>query len=98
MIVWGGAALAQNGAELPATPGRDDVVAWCSGCHSMALVTQQGMSRTRWDDTITWMIETHNMPEPSPEERKVLLEYLAAHFGEERDGGCVETPWGRRCR
>jgi hypothetical protein len=98
LIALGAAALAQNGPDLPAAPGRDDVVAWCSGCHSMALVVQQGMSRARWDDTITWMVETHKMPEPAAEERKVLLDYLSEHYGEDREGGCVETPWGRRCR
>jgi hypothetical protein len=63
----------------------------------MPTVTQQGMSRPRWDDTIDWMVSEHNMPKPTAAERKVLLDYLAAHYGESRGGGCVETPWGRRC-
>jgi hypothetical protein len=83
---------------LPAGAGRDDVLAWCSGCHAMPTVTQQGMSRSRWDDTIDWMISEHNMPKPTDAERKVLLDYLTAHYNESRGGGgCVETPWGRRC-
>lgn len=63
----------------------------------MALVTQQGMSRARWDETIDWMIENQNMPVPGPQERDLLLDYLADNFGETRGKGCVETPWGRRC-
>ncbi|WP_230532081.1 hypothetical protein [Microvirga roseola] len=95
---WGSAVWAQDFQSLPPGPGRDETIAWCSGCHSMALVTQQGMSRSRWDDTITWMVENQNMPEPTEEERKVLLDYLASHFGEAKSGdGCIETPWGRRC-
>jgi hypothetical protein len=82
---------------LPPGPGRDDVMAWCSGCHAMHLVVQQGMSRSRWDDTISWMISEHNMPKPTEAERKALLDYLAKHFDESRGGGCVDTPWGRRC-
>ena len=79
-------------------PGRDEVIAWCSGCHAMHLVVQQGMNRSRWDETIAWMVTEHNMPKPTEAERKVLLDYLAAHYNESRGGGgCVETPWGRRC-
>ncbi|MEZ5890463.1 MAG: hypothetical protein R3D52_09575 [Xanthobacteraceae bacterium] len=97
LIGYTAVAVAQSPAESPPDPGHDAVVAWCSGCHALALVTQQGMSRTRWDDTITWMVEQQNMPEPSEAERKVLLDYLASQFGESRGGGCVDTPWGRRC-
>ena len=86
------------GQGLPAGPGRDEVVAWCSGCHAMHLVVQQGMSRSRWDETISWMVSEHNMPQPSDAERTVLLDYLTAHYNETRGrGGCIETPWGRRC-
>lgn len=92
------AVQAQDAQGLPAAPGREETIAWCSGCHSMALVTQQGMSRKRWDDTITWMVENQNMPEPTNAERRVLLDYLATHFGEAGSGGCTDTPWGRRCR
>jgi hypothetical protein len=99
-ISLGFPAFAQDdpGQGLPPGPGRDEVVAWCSGCHAMHLVVQQGMSRSRWDDTINWMVSEHNMPEPTDAERKVLLDYLTAHYNESRGGGaCVETPWGRRC-
>jgi hypothetical protein len=43
------------------------------------------------------MISEHNMPKPTEAERKALLDYLAKHFDESRGGGCVDTPWGRRC-
>ena len=57
------------------------------------------MSRARWDDTITWMVEQQNMPEPSEAERKVLLDYLASRFGESRGrGDCVDTRWGDAVR
>lgn len=85
------------GQGMPPGPGRDDVVAWCSGCHAMHTVVQQGMSRSRWDETISWMVTEHNMPKPTEAERKVLLDYLSTHYNETRDGGCIETPWGRRC-
>lgn len=83
---------------LPPGPGRDDVLAWCSGCHAMPTVTQQGMNRARWNETIDWMIAEHNMPKPTDAERKMLLDYLAKHYDETRGGGgCIDTPWGRRC-
>ena len=83
---------------LPPGPGRDEVLAWCSGCHAMPTVTQQGMSRSRWDETIDWMVAEQSMPKPTQAEREVLLDYLAAHYSETRGGGgCVDMPWGRRC-
>ena len=97
LIGWTAVAIAQSLVESGPDPGHDAVAAWCSGCHALALVTQQGMSRARWDDTITWMVEQQNMPEPSEAERKALLDYLASHFGKSRGGDCVDTPWGRRC-
>lgn len=95
---FAGGAQDDPGHGLPPGPGRDEVIAWCSGCHAMHLVVQQGMSRSRWDETIDWMVKEQKMPEPSEAERKVLLDYLSAHYSETRGGGgCVDTPWGRRC-
>lgn len=76
------AAFAQEDTpeSLPDFSGRDETFGYCVGCHSMKVVGRQGMDRARWDETLTWMTEKHNMPEPDGETRKVLLDYLAQAF------------------
>ncbi len=66
--------------SLPNFPGRDEAFGYCVGCHSTTVVGRQGMSRPRWDDTLTWMTDKHAMPAPDAEMRKVLLDYLEKAF------------------
>lgn len=66
--------------SLPDFPGRDEAFGYCIGCHSMTVVSRQGMDRARWDETLHWMTEKHSMPAPDPEMRKTLLDYLAQAF------------------
>lgn len=73
-------ALAQD-SVLPEGDGRDIVQAICSGCHSLRLVAQQGMSRKRWDKTLDWMVEQQGMPQLDPETERVILDYLGEHLG-----------------
>lgn len=81
LVPAAGAAQVEETAEaLPDFPGREDTFGYCIGCHSMRVVGRQGMSRVRWDDTLTWMTEKHNMPAPDADLRKVLLDYLASAF------------------
>lgn len=76
-----GAARAEETPDtLPDFPGREDTFTYCAGCHSMTLVGRQGMDRARWDATLNWMAEKHNMPPPDPEMRQVLLDYLTRAF------------------
>lgn len=78
-------ASAQDGHQgLPPGDGRDIVSGLCSGCHSIKLVQQQGMSRKRWDEMLVWMVEKQGMPELPPEMRTTVLDYLAEHYGEEQ--------------
>jgi len=67
---------------LPRTEGVETVVAQCTYCHSAALVMQQRLSRERWDERVNWMIAERGMPEPDAADRKVILDYLAAHFSD----------------
>ncbi|MGH6947212.1 MAG: hypothetical protein ACREDZ_07765 [Kiloniellales bacterium] len=71
-------ALAQeDGYELlPDDEGKDLVFAVCSGCHSIRLVVQQGLSRKRWDKLLDWMVEDQGMAELDPESRQQVLDYL----------------------
>ena len=71
---------------LPEDDGRELVFGTCTRCHSIHLVRQQGLSRQRWDDTLTWMIERQGMLSPTTDQREVLLTYLAKWFGPEGEG------------
>ena len=66
--------------DFPEGPGREETANLCAACHSGRLVSQQGMSRAQWDETLTVMTERHKMPNIEGDERKVILDYLAASF------------------
>jgi hypothetical protein len=66
--------------DLPAGPGRDETFGMCTACHGFKLVSAQGMTREKWDDTLRWMTERHNMPDIQGEDRTVILDYLAAQY------------------
>ncbi|MCE9679387.1 c-type cytochrome [Shewanella sp. AS1] len=57
------------------------VASVCSACHSLYLVTQQGLSRQRWEHTLEWMVEEQGMTELTPEEHEAVLTYLATNYG-----------------
>jgi len=48
------------------------------------LVAQQGLTRERWNELIDWMIDEQGMPELEPEERELILDYLAKNYGPDR--------------
>ena len=46
------------------------------------LVTQQGMSRARWEETLEWMIEEQGMSEFADDAtRTLVLRYLSQNYG-----------------
>jgi len=81
-----GSAWAQDGVQsgLPEGEGREEVEIYCSACHSLKLVTQQGLSRRDWDELLVWMVDEQGMDELPPEDRKRVLDYLATHISIER--------------
>ena len=68
--------------DFPETPGREAAFYGCTACHGFKLVAAQGMSRQRWDDSIEFMIQRHNMPKIADKERALILDYLARAFPE----------------
>lgn len=68
---------------LPEGEGREEVFYNCVACHSMAIVMQQRLSERVWDDVLDWMVAQMGMPEPDPELRQTILEYLVEHFGQD---------------
>lgn len=69
--------------------GLEVVRAHCSGCHSLALVAQNRMSRKGWQNTIRWMQEKQGLWDLG-EAEAVILDYL------ERNYGVTERPWRRK--
>ncbi len=69
------------GSDWPQGPGREETGYLCGACHSLRLVTQQGLSRRDWDEALDWMIEEQEMDPLEAEKREVILTYLARHFG-----------------
>jgi hypothetical protein len=65
---------------LPPGLGRDEVYGYCGACHSVRLVTQQGLSRESWDETLVWMIEEQGMGELDDETHKLILDYLSEYL------------------
>jgi hypothetical protein len=87
---WLAPAQAQDNAYggLPEGENRVLVFALCSGCHSVKLVTQQGMTRAKWGETLDWMVEQQGMAELDPQTETQVLDYLAEHFNtDHRPGG-----------
>ena len=75
-------AQEQDWQGLPTGPGREEVFYSCNACHSLKLVTQQGMSRERWDETLEWMVEEQGMAEIEDAlMRDRILDYLSIRFG-----------------
>ncbi|MDE0059044.1 MAG: hypothetical protein OXP07_13055 [Defluviicoccus sp.] len=69
---------------LPPGEGRDEVFGLCGACHSMKLVTQQGLSRSTWEEVLVLMVEEHEMAELEPEDEIPVLNYLTKFYGPDR--------------
>ena len=90
----GGPAPAQLQARLPdegpeqypAGAHRDETFYFCVACHSFRVVSRQGMSRERWDETLHWMSDKHAMPKLEGQDREDVLRYLAAAFPQAAGG------------
>ncbi len=70
--------------ELPLGEGREEVEIYCVACHSLKIVTQQGLDREGWDEVLDLMVEEMNMEELPPEDRELVLDYLAKYINIER--------------
>jgi len=70
-------------AALPDHPGKEETYYTCNACHSFRLVAQQRLSRARWDELLDWMVEEQGMPRLAPEDRALILDYLAFAFGQD---------------
>jgi hypothetical protein len=79
--------------QYPEHPNRDDAFYFCTACHSFRLVAAQGMSRDRWDESLTWMVKRHSMPDVQGEDRRKILDYLEKAFPERREQRGWQNPF-----
>lgn len=79
--------------QYPEHPYRDDAFYFCTACHSFKLVAAQGMSRERWDESLTWMVSRHNMPDVQGEDRRKILDYLEKAFPERANPRGWQNPF-----
>ena len=76
--------VAAKSSLLPAGAGQDETEAYCSACHSLRLVTQQGLSRADWDELLDWMVDEQEMEPIEAADRAKVLGYLTKHFNRDR--------------
>ncbi len=69
---------------LPSGPGQTEVRTHCATCHSLAIVTQQRLSKKVWDEVLVWMVNEQEMPEVAAAERSIIIDYLAQWYGIEK--------------
>ena len=91
-LLAGGAFAAAPDSEIDVSTGLvkagawEEVRAYCSGCHSVDLVTSQHNSAAGWQQTIRTMQRSHNMVDlPDPTEERIV-DYLATHYAPETRG------------
>ncbi len=69
---------------MPADEGREDTYYSCTSCHSIRIVLQQGLTKKDWEDTLEWMADEQEMDPLDPETQKIVIAYLAKHYGTDR--------------
>lgn len=87
LVLAAAAAPAQDRGEyglMVEDEGVEETYYTCTACHSEMIVVQQGKTREGWDKMLDWMVSEQGMPEPDPEERAKILDYLAANYNTDR--------------
>lgn len=79
--------------QYPDGPNREETFYFCTACHSFKIVAAQGLSRERWDESLTWMVQRHAMPDVQGKDRDKILDYLAAAFPERTAPGGWKNPF-----
>lgn len=69
---------------LKVAEGVEETYYNCVACHSERIIAQQGLTRDGWDELLVWMVEEQGMHEIEDPERSKILDYLAAHYNEDR--------------
>lgn len=72
-------APAATASAPPPGPGLDLINQHCKFCHATSQVFMKKRSPEEWDAVIQMMIDRG--AEVSPEDTKVIMDYLTAHYG-----------------
>ena len=70
-------AVAQED-ELPASPGKDQLLEVCTQCHAIGMVIAQDRAPEEWDEILQRMV---GLGAPAnPDQQKAILAYLKKNF------------------
>lgn len=73
-------------------PGRNLVIAHCTGCHSGKLVLQNRATRQGWEQIIRWMQKKQGLWKLPASDEKQILDYLAAAYAPDPDAHDARRP------
>jgi hypothetical protein len=76
-----GTEAPEEPSVLPAGSGQEETFYACTACHSTAIIRRSRFTREQWDGLMDWMTEQHGMNPLEGEERTLIVDYLAQHFG-----------------
>src|SRR5689334_11407021 len=79
--------------HYPDGPNREETFYFCTACHGFKIVAAQGLSRERWDETLTFMTTRHKMPDVQGQDREKMLDYLTTAFPERSAPGGWKNPF-----
>ncbi len=73
-----------NIGKLFRAPGAEKTFIYCSACHSERIVTQQGLTKSDWQELLEWMVDEQGMDEIEEPDYSAVIEYLSTNYGTDR--------------
>jgi cytochrome c len=73
-----------NIGKLFRAPGAQKTFMYCSACHSERIVTQQGLTKSDWQELLEWMVDEQGMDEISEPDYTTVINYLSTNYGIDR--------------
>jgi cytochrome c553 len=75
-------AADEHSIQLKAGPGRDQVVGYCSTCHSLDYVQANApfLTKQGWEAEVTKMIKAYGAQVPQ-DAQPAIVDYLATNYG-----------------
>ena len=75
-------AADESSVQLKAGPGRDQVIGYCSGCHSLDYIQSNSpfMNRQTWEAEVQKMVKAYGAQVPA-DAQPSIVDYLTANYG-----------------